>query len=370
MEHLSFLSDKTIAIVGGAGSWGAKISNTLREVAHDVVIIDTDTKPDDVRTLIKSSDIIFLASPAQTINGILMRTRDLLDEKIVLDCATTKSGFADMLKEISQSASVCSTHPMVKPETQARGQNVLLMPVGPHAEKATATAQEIFGRLEMRQHTIDFNQHQDLMSILQFVPHLVHRVLISTLGKILADKGMKLETVEDIAPANFLVTELAIGRVGMQKPGTSAEIIEEALSTPFGRRIMKEMRKAIVGLLRSSLSEGTLQSSLDTDVKRLDPSGDWRKRMTEKTEVMIEAMGNLRARSFQLEAHHDEPGLLRRICDVLEKHGINMTAVHSHLQETETGRCVRFDIGIDDTDVSFEVLASEFADLNITCIKK
>lgn len=366
----SILSTQAIVIFGGENGWGKKIADICQGVARAVTIVDQGTSGADAHDAIAQADTIFLAAPDTEIGKILDEHRSLLRAKILLDCATNKSDFADALKEIAQDCDVCSTHPMIRSETPSRGQNVLLMPLGKEPERAKAIATEIFQRLEMDIHDFDFEKHAELMSILQFVPHMIQRVLIGALGQILHEKEMTLHELGQLAPANFLVTELGIGRVGIQRPSVSAGIIVEALKTDFGRSILHVVQSQLAELGEKT-ERSTLEQKLSKEIDVLDSDNVWRKRMEEKTDVMIEAMGNLKARSFQLLSSNDKPGLLKDVCTVLADRNINMTAMHSHRIESDTGQHgVRFDIGIDDVEVDWQGLEEELNALGLRIMKE
>ena len=356
----SILPTQALVVFGGLNGWGKKIADTCRDVARAVAIVDQTTSNVDARNAVTHADTVFLAAPDSEIRNILQSHRDLLREKNLLDCATSKSNFSDLLKEIAQKCDVCSTHPMVRSETPSRGQNVLLMPVGNASAQSKTIAQEIFNRLGMNIRDFDFEKHGKLMSILQFVPHMVQRVLIGSLGQIFDEHNFSIDDIGQFAPANFLATELGIGRVGIQRPSVSAGIIVDALQTEFGRHVFQVIQNTIAEF-EKTVERNMLERRLSEEFRNFDRANSWKKRMEEKTEIIIEAMGNLNARSFQVLSDRDEPGLLRDICTILAQHNINMTAMHSHVIESDTGRRgVRFDIGIDDVTVDWQCLQEEF----------
>lgn len=361
----SILSTQAIVVFGGLSGWGEKIAESCRDVSRAVTIISEESIKEETQAAVTQADTVFLAAPDTEIRKILLDNRQLFQAKNLLDCATNKGGFADLLKEIGEECSTCSTHPMVRSETPSRGQNVLLMPVGDRSSQAQTIAGEIFNRLGMNIREFEFEKHGELMTVLQFIPHMIQRVLIGSLGRILNEKHLTLGDVGQFAPANFLVTELGIGRVGIQRPSVSAGIIVEALKTEFGRHVLDVIKDA-VAVFEQTAERDDLEQQFATEIQQLDRDNSWKKRMEEKTDVMIEAMGNLKARSFQLLSDRDEPGLLRDICTILAQRNINMTAMHSHLIENDEGRkSVRFDIGINDTEVDWQSLQEEFDSLGL-----
>lgn len=368
MEHFSH-DNKTIAIFGGASNWGEKISNICRHLHMNVRMIDPklETSADETRNAVQNADIVFFASPADKIRGNIESVRDLLHGKIILDCATSKSGFEDIFLEIADKNSICSTHPMVNETTPASGQNILLMPIGEHGESAKQVAKQLFETVRMEIISdISFTEHRRMMAVMQFLPHLMQRAMIATAGIAMQSLNTNIEKVSARGPANFHLTELAMGRVGMQPPGTSNTIIVDALGTDFGKQILSLLRDSLQQIEAAASNSKDLTALLEKDVERLDPkehpddkAGPWRKKMRAQTDAMVERRGNLRARSCTIESPADVPGTLLTICEIFKRHNINMTAMDSHVSQDLGPRSVRFDIGISDESINWYTLQDE-----------
>lgn len=345
----SSIAESVITVFGGGNGWGKKIASLAQDVAKFVRVIEKEASEGQQQEAVRSSDIIFLAAPDPEINAILHRIREHIGDASLLDCATNKSGFAATLQEIARGVSVCSTHPMVRSATHSRGQNVLLMPVGDRAEKAMVCARELYERLGMDIHLFEFEKHGELMVLLQAIPHLIQRVLLEVLGTGLDIRGMHLGDLTRFAPANFMMTELAMGRVATQRSDVSAGILCEALQTSFGKQIFQRMKDVMQDIEQAS-DKVQLENLFDRTIQSLDPDGNWRTVMQEKTDVILERTGNLKRRSCQVYAPN-RPGILAQISNVLHLlFNIDMNALDSniHLSE-ETGKEeVRFDIGLAD----------------------
>lgn len=361
MENFSH-NNQTIAIFGAADGWGKKMAEIAEHLQMRVIKIDPELGPEtcDSRKAVEQADIIFLAAPDTKIRKILEETRDLLKGKIVLDCATSKSDFEDILIEISEKNSVCSTHQMVNPETPASGQNVLIMPVGAQSGPAQKVATDLFEAVRMKIHTdISFTEHRRMMAVMQFLPHLVQRMMIATAGTTLQKMGKNIEEVSECGPANFHMTELAMGRVAMQKPETSAGILIDGLQTEFGKEIVALLRQSLKTIEQSSDDRPGLTELLTSDRDRIDAGTSWSKDQKATTSTILERRGNLRARSCSIESPEDAPGTLLKICEIFKQHNINMTAMDSHVTQDLGPRRVRFDIGIGDEAVDWNLLDSE-----------
>lgn len=349
-------------------TWEKRIVEAFKQLnINPDVINKNDVTPENLKKAVENNNVIFFAGPDSEINEILLKTKHLLvKNKIILDCATNKDGFANTLKEIAYNgASVCSTHPMVNPEINPRGQNVILMPIGNKSENATQIAKEIFSeKMEMRLSEWDFEKHSDTMVILQMIPHLVQRVLIDAMGRGLEDIGITIYDVSRYAPANYLIAELGIGRVGIQKPDTSAEFILSALQTEFGKKMLHSIQKNLEEIISASKKK-ELSNLFTIGINRLDPIGIWKKNMQYRTEVALNRLGNLRSRTCQIDAPN-RPGILLEILNILYcNHEIDLTALDSQVINKEDGSSmVHFDIGISDKEINYEKLKDDLKLIN------
>src|ERR1035437_8806367 len=167
----------------------------------------------------------------------------------------------------------------------------------------------------------DFDRHGDAMVILQMVPHLVDRILIDAIAEGMSHRAMRIEALSKLAPANYLLSELGLGRVATQRPDVSARI----LSTLDRIKCLSDNRKELTELFKESLGH-------------LDPSAEWRAEMEAKTEAALTRLENLRSRHFVVEAPN-ERGILRNILSILnDNHMIDLTALDSQIIRSEERR--------------------------------
>jgi prephenate dehydrogenase len=365
------LSAMTAVVFGGGAGWGQRVCEALRRRARRVIVIEKDATAGQIRDAVAASALVFLAVPDPLIAGLLQVLRpQLADGRLVIDCASNKSGFAHELTETAAAgASVCSTHPMVVSTTSPRGHNVLIMPVGAHAGSAVAAAEAIFGALGMTLERFEFERHGDAMVIVQMVPHLVQRILIQALGHGLSQAAMTIADISRIAPANYLLAELGVGRVASQRPDVSAGVIASALQQPFGRQIIDDIRAMLVKILEAGGGRDELAALFAGSVATLDPDARWRDEMTVRTEAALIRLGNLRSRHFVVEAPNQR-GVLRDILSILiDGHNIDMTALDSQVVLDDSGAALaRFEIGITDEPVDFTRLAADLQAIGVRLI--
>ncbi len=178
------LSIQAACVFGGGNGWGARIVAALDGMAAGIRIIEIDASHEDIVQAITSSHLVFIAIPDSAINPLLLEYGALLDGRILIDCATNKTGFGANLQRLAdEGVSVCSTHPMAASSGALRGQNVLIMPIGGNAAQAVAAAEQIYRHLGMQCAPLDFSKHTDVMCILQMLPHVIQRLTIDVLGQ-------------------------------------------------------------------------------------------------------------------------------------------------------------------------------------------
>jgi prephenate dehydrogenase len=355
----------TCTVFGGGNGWGKRIAETMESAGGTIHIIEKDHVSDAVLAAINQSDVVFIAIPDGAIEGLLTTFHESLKAKIILDCATNKTGFSAAMQRLANGgASICSTHPMAASGGVLLGQNALIMPVGPCAAAAERIAIQIYRRLGMHCEIFDFNKHTDFMVIVQMLPHVMQRLTIDALAQGLLQQEVPIDALANLTSANYLLSELGIGRVAAQRADVSAGIIATALQEPFGQQMLERLQATLQSIKRSSHSRETLSATFNESVQQLDPSGQWRMQMADRTEAALIRLGNLRSRSLTIEAPN-RIGMLRDILSVLANHQIDMTALDSQLiQHSDGSESVHFDIAISNADVPFSEISEQLKPLN------
>src|ERR1035437_4434627 len=299
-----YLASSSAVVFGGASGWGKRVHDTLQHVVRNTQIIEIDASHQQIGEAIESSQIIFLAIPDDAIKDLLIDTENLFaKDKIVIDCATNKIEFEKTLRQIAVSGpSVCSTHPMVSPKNSPNGHNVLIMPVGNNSDAAEAAAKEIYTAMGMNIVDFDFDRHGDAMVILQMVPHLVDRILIDARAEGMSHRAKRIEVLSKLTPANYLLSELGLGRVATQRPDVSPGIIATGLRQAFGQQILDRIQSTLDRIKCLSDNRKELTELFKESLGHLDPSAEWRAEMEAKTEAALTRLENLRRRHFVVEA--------------------------------------------------------------------
>lgn len=283
--------DESIVVYGGGGAWGKHIVNAATGSFRAVNVVEQESPTADVLAA-AGNDVLFFATPDPTINQLLIDVRHrLTSNQAIIDCGTSKVGYAATLKEIAQDGvSVCSTHPMVAPNSSLLEEPAIIMPMGENDQHAKTCAELLYTKMGMRLEELAFDQHADYMNILQMNPHLA-RMLIHSLAQGLNAKGMSMRDVSRVAPANFRMAELGLGRVAGQKPEVSAGIIIAAMQSYLGNKILDSIQE-MLNQIRAAKKPEDLASLFGEDVMSLDPDGSWRAQMKARTDAVLAHLKN------------------------------------------------------------------------------
>jgi glycine cleavage system regulatory protein len=235
---------------------------------------------------------------------------------------------------------------------------------------ATGIAKEIFTAMGMNIVDFGFDEHGDAMVILQMVPHLVDRILIDAVGQGVSQRSIRIEDLSKLAPANYLLSELGLGRVAAQRPDISAGIISTGLKQPFGQQILDRIQSTLERISKVGESRKDLAKLFEESLSNLDPAAEWRADMETKTEAALIRLDNLRGRHFVVEAPN-QPGILRNILAILnDKHNIDMTALDSQVIRSPDGlEMARFEIGTTDENLDVDRLSADLNAIGVQIIQ-
>ena len=344
---------KEIGIIGGDGSIGRVIHRYYETNGYNVLISDPGAADSlEIDALLDRCKTIFVSVfPLEIVPDILdkIAARPDVADFVILENGSIKDVLIEPFDRLDRAgASLCATHPLCKADQPWKNQNVLLIPYGSDPERAKTVALELYETAEMRIHWLgSLAEHDELMCLLQLVPHLLLRI-VSTL---FADLGTDLQLLNSAATANFKLFYLSLWRVLVQSPQLSASIIGRLMQQPKGREIYHRLVASMSSVPLSDID--TLADYFNNFYDKSGPTDSYIERMNMQGIVTLERLANLERRSITILTDKDEVGMLREILKPFDELGINLTAIDSHLL---AGPQLRFDIGYD-AGVSDEALA-------------
>ncbi|MEM7348967.1 MAG: prephenate dehydrogenase dimerization domain-containing protein, partial [Chloroflexota bacterium] len=338
---------------------GQVVARYYQELGYQPVIADPKA-PDSltVDALLDRCKLLYITVfPLELVPNILEQIANRPDaaDFVILENSSIKDMLKDAFQRLDQmGASLCATHPLCKADQPWKNQNVLMIPYGENSAAAEALALSLYQQAEMNIHQISsLEEHDELMCLLQLVPHLILRI-VSTL---FADLDADLQLLSSAATANFKLFYLSLWRVLVQSPDLSASIIGRLLQQPAGVDIYARLVKRLSSVYDQDVEE--LTTLFTRFYEETQPSDYYRERMNQQGIITLERLANLEQRSLSILTEKDEVGMLRKILKPFEDLGINITAIDSHL----FGKTLRFDIGYD-AGVTEEGLQQLEAEIN------
>lgn len=338
---------KTVGIIGGGGAIGRVVDRYLHELNYTTLICDVNLSDSlSLDDLLDRCRIVYISVfPLEAVIDILEHIADRPDaaEFVILENSSIKSMLVDPLTRLAeQGASICATHPLCKADQPWKNQNVLLIPFGRRSGSAEQIARQLYGHAQMKIKVVDsLTEHDELMAVLQLIPHLTLRV-VST---VFAELGLDLDLLNSAATANFKLFYLSFWRVLVQSPALSASIIWQLLQQEKGREIFNQLMTALNEVHQQDLE--TLAAEFATFYKLPQTTPAYIEKMNLQGIVTLERLANLDRRALSIVARSDRVGLLREILRPFEELNININAIDSHMLGPDH---MRFDIGYDPVD--------------------
>ncbi len=345
-------AQKQIGVIGGGGAIGRLVVRYFGEMGYSVLVSDPSV-PDSLpleQLLDQCKRLYISVFPLELIPQILdqIAARPDADQFVILENGSIKDLLANSFEGLDTAgASLCATHPLCKADQPWKNQNVLIIPYGENGSQANELALELYNHAEMNIHMVDtLEDHDELMCLLQLVPHLILRLV----ANLFADLGTDLNLLSSAATANFKLFYLSLWRVLVQSPDLSAAIIGRLMDQPRGREIYHRLSASLSNVPLSDID--TLSDLFHNFYDTTSPSEPYMEKMNMQGIVTLERLANLERRSISILTEKDEVGMLREILRPFEELGINITAIDSHKIEDT----LRFDLGYD-SGPSPEVMA-------------
>lgn len=351
------LRENQVAVFGGEGNMGKVTVDLFQNLGYEAISPDPKN-PDSIKSseAVQASRVVFFSVlPIEEIIKIVDETEDsFTPDHIVLDNASVKKPLEEAYRRLeAKGVSICSTHPLCKHDQPLHGQKALVLDVGSNPDTARMLAEDLYRNAGMITIPLSFESHDKTMTVVQLVPHMVMRSVADALEK----SGVNVQTLREIAPANFQLFNLSMWRTIIQDPRISATIISNLLKNEEGQALAEKIEESIAQVVAGEetqeLTEAFERTYASVNQDGIGPQ------MNEVTTTVLERLANLQVKSITLETQEDRPGLLRELLLPYEEEGINITAIDSHIRKPG----VKFEIGVDEKTASPDALASVVAKL-------
>ena len=236
--------ENTVAIIGGEGAMGKMTDALFKNIGFQTV--PSDRKRPDLptpREAVNESGVIFLSVlPIDEIPKIVNDIEGFVSpEHVILDNAGAKGPIVDSLKKLDcLGASVCSTHPLTRPDCDLTNKQALIMGIGVNSSRAKRLAKELYASAGMETIPFSIYRHDALAVKIQLVPHLIMRAVQAAIPNL--ELGV-------IRSPNFERFFTGFQSVISQNPDISEAIIRSLKDTKAGKVFIKRMIKAFERLL-------------------------------------------------------------------------------------------------------------------------
>ncbi len=261
-----------ILIVGGAGGMGEWFARFFTENNGDVRILDISDKTEavaktlgvpfstvnvltiDAGTLsdeLADADIVLVAVPIDITERVIERVGPTLREgSLLMDVTSVKKAPVAMMEQCtSEGVEILGTHPLFGPSTKSiRGMPVIFVPVrkGPLYEKVY----ELFERNGAKLELLTAEEHDEIMAVIQGLPHFV----LFSFGITLKNLDFDVDRARRYMGPMYEVVLDFVGRLLHQDPYLYAQI-----QTNF------EMQKVHEAFLASATKLSELVAAGDVD---------------------------------------------------------------------------------------------------------
>ncbi len=233
-----------VGIIGGTNGTGEQFAKFFKKQNFQVEVSGRNTKITNTE-LAKTSDILIFAPPLKTSIKIMEETIFHCKNKnqIILDVCSIKTPHIKILKKAK--GKIAGLHPLFGPQFKTpKNQNIIICPGN---KKIIPSLVKLFKAMEMKTTIMNAKKHDELMSLIQVIPHLSAIITGSLLRIMKININESLKTCSPIYKTELYM----IARIFAQNPSLYSEIISKNSNSP---KITKNL-KLIINKLNSAIIE-------------------------------------------------------------------------------------------------------------------
>ncbi len=285
---------KSIGVVGGSRGMGKWLVDFLSDRGHKVSFTSNDESSQYSSNieLVAACDVLILAVPISAMEGVLAEIYPLLNDKLLIDVCSVKSGIVAAHQKISReqrsiSSQYISIHPMFAPSVKNVEGQVVIFNYAANVETETELYwKNLFSAQGALVQDISYDEHDRLMGVIQGLNHF--NVFVS--AKTLAHMGANLDFIKSLSSPTYRIFLLFYTRYVLQNPRLYAEI---QIFNPFVKEVTQLFMKEAEILL--SLVEKRDFEGFENYVKEIQPFFSDNKEDSVLSDKLIDALGHLLA---------------------------------------------------------------------------
>ncbi len=231
----------SIGIIGGTGKTGSQFARLFRSAGFRVRVTGEATRAKNA-SLIRDCDILLFALPLSCAAEIMQQELKTATRKnqLILDVSSLKARETEAM--LSARGEVVGMHPLFGPGTEAAGERVILCPIRASRQTVT-TLRSVFKKMKLRTEIMSPEAHDELMLMVQVIPHLKSLLMADVLRTMKKDLGTVLKTCTPTYEMEFNV----IARFLDDHPDLYMPIIFRNPGTPI---VLRALQSAISEYLR------------------------------------------------------------------------------------------------------------------------
>jgi prephenate dehydrogenase len=243
----------TVGIIGGEGKTGRQFARLFAAQGCRVIVTGRRTKQKNA-DLMRTCDVVLFSVPLVDAAAIIRReaAKARRKDQLLLDVSSLKVRETDAL--LSGAGEVIGMHPLFGPTTDHRKELVILCPA--RASKETiASLRAFLKRMQIRTEIMTPKKHDELMAVVQVIPHLKSFLMAEVLRSLDVDFRHILKNCTPTYELEFNV----IGRFLDDDPSLYMPII---FRNPETKRILRIMRRT-VDAYSSTARKKSLRSAMN-----------------------------------------------------------------------------------------------------------
>jgi prephenate dehydrogenase len=301
-----------ITILGGAGGMGAWFAQFFKANGYTVRIVDSSaetervagelgvefaradlltTDPERLKADFRDTDVVLVSVPIEITGRVIERVGPALHAgSLLMDVTSVKREQVAMMERSTRAdVEVLGTHPLFGPSaTSLSGMPIIFVPVrtGPLYEQI----HDLFARNGAKLEILTAAEHDELMAVIQGLPHFV----LFSFGIVLKDLGFDVDRARHFMGPMYAVILDFVGRLLHQDPRLSAEI-----QTNFELQEVHEAYIAAATRFAGLVAEGNVQGIIQELQAAKAHFGDTGSAMRDSERIIEEKLALVAKRNAQ-----------------------------------------------------------------------
>lgn len=280
-------SHMTIGIIGGRGKTGSQFRRLFREAGYRVVISDRKT-PTRTQAILDTCHIVLFALPLSRSTELMqqvLKQATRLDQ-LILDVSSLK--IAQGKAMLTAPGEVIGMHPLFGPSTDPVGEHIILCPE--RASRQTIQSlKSALKRMGLRVTTMSAQEHDQLMSTIQVIPHLKSLLI----AEVMRASTIDLDRAYRMCTPTYQMELNVVGRFLDDHPDLYMPII---FQNPGTKQILLQLQRTI-GTYLTILEQQSLAAAEDQYQQCQTFFRRHLKRARRESEACIQTLLQLRKKS-------------------------------------------------------------------------